>query len=189
MRPGRSAARASKGQRQRQPQSQRAQGSRWGKAGFACLVLLIGGVAAAGLVLGPYAWAGEMWRDLAPGWPGEGYGFAVTAGLLLPVAGALVALPLRYINWKQDKPRSAGWAAAALPGIGACVLILSIAMHTIRPKGSSRSGYCHSGGEYCWVSLNYPYVWVVGLGATVLGVVAGGWLYGVYRRRVASGNE
>ncbi|MFE6159547.1 hypothetical protein ACFQ7F_11625 [Streptomyces sp. NPDC056486] len=172
------------GRRPREPKRQGPQEGRWGKAGFACLVLLVAIAAGGSLVLGPYAWAGEMWRDLAPVWPGEGYGFAVTAGLLLPVAGALALLPLGRTDWKQQKARSAAWTAAALPGIGACVLILSIAMHTIRPKRSHRNGYCSdSGGEYCWVSLNYPYVWLVGLGATVLGAVAIGRLYGAYRTR------
>ncbi|MGW6058219.1 hypothetical protein [Streptomyces sp. NPDC055189] len=175
------------GRRPREPKGQGPRENRWGKAGFACLVLLVAIVAGGALALGPYTWAGEMWRDLAPVWPGEGYGFAVTAGLLLPVAGALALLPFTRVNWAGDKTRSAGWTAAALPGIGVCVLILSIATHTVSPKRSHRYGYCSdsAGSEYCWVSSTYPYVWLVGLGATILGVAVGAWLYSAYRRRSA----
>ncbi|MET8684267.1 hypothetical protein ABZV77_08625 [Streptomyces sp. NPDC004732] len=132
------------------------------------------GVAVAGtaLVLGPVRWAGEMWHDLAPDWPGGGYGFAVTAGLLLPVAGALTITPLLRTDWRKEKLRSSLWAVVALPGAAAALMLIAIAMETIRPKRSHRNGTCSAAGEYCWISSHYPYVWAVGLAAAVLGAVA-----------------
>ncbi|MFG2500137.1 hypothetical protein ACGFSB_18240 [Streptomyces sp. NPDC048441] len=158
-------------------------GRRLRAAGFACLVLVIAILVSAALALGPYTWAGEMWRALAPGWPGKGYGFAITAGVLLPVAGVLAFRPFLRVNWKRDKVRSALWTAAALPGASAAVMTLAIAMHTARPKRSHRNGYCSASGEYCWVSQNYPYVWAVGLTATVLAAGMGLWLHSVYDGR------
>ncbi|MEU7584367.1 hypothetical protein AB0B50_43070 [Streptomyces sp. NPDC041068] len=147
--------------------------------GFACMVVACLTVGSAALFLGPLRWAGEMWHALAPDWPGEGYGFAATAGLLLPVAGALAIAPLTRANWRKDKVRSALWTAAALPGAGAALLIASIAMQTIKPKRSHRHGTCSTTGEYCWISSNYPYVWLVGLAAPLLAAAA---LLGLYDR-------
>ncbi|MCF3123816.1 hypothetical protein IPZ68_29520 [Streptomyces arenae] len=151
--------------------------------GFACMVMACLIVGSAALFLGPLRWAGEMWHALAPGWPGEGYGFAATAGLLLPVASALAIAPFTRVNWRKEKLRSALWTAAALPGAGAALLIASIAMQTIKPKRSHRHGTCSTTGEYCWISSNYPYVWCVGLAATVLAAAALLGLYDLYGKR------
>jgi hypothetical protein len=62
--------------------------------GAAVVVAILVGFGAlfAAFAWGPFAWAGELWRQVAPDWPGEGYGFAATAGAVLPVA--LVAMML-----------------------------------------------------------------------------------------------
>ncbi|MEV5979824.1 hypothetical protein [Streptomyces sp. NPDC052114] len=151
--------------------------------GFACMVIACVTAGSAVFVLGPIRWSGAMWHSLAPDWPGEGYGFAATAGLLLPVAGALAIVPFTRVDWRKDKVRSALWTAAALPGSGATLLIASLAMQTIKPKRSRRNGACSSADEYCWISGHYPYVWLVGLAATVLALAALAGLYDLRTKR------
>lgn len=47
-----------------------------------------GGWAAVAAIIGPFViaqvWGPDIWSGIAPGWPGGGYGFAVSAGVLLP---------------------------------------------------------------------------------------------------------
>ncbi|MYY85146.1 hypothetical protein GT044_28485 [Streptomyces sp. SID335] len=164
---GRSGERKKKGERERRSFRERLRSLRFGL--FVCACVIAGGTA---LALGPIRWAGELWHDHAPGWPGEGYGFAATAGLLLPAAGALMVMALLRTNWRKEKLRSSFWTALALPNAFAALMLLSVLMETVRPKNSRRRGTCSAAGEYCWISSQYPYVWVVALVATVLGVVA-----------------
>ncbi|MEW2387255.1 hypothetical protein AB0933_02715 [Streptomyces venezuelae] len=164
---GRSGKRDRKGERERRSFRERMRSLGFGLSVSAGV--LAGGTA---LVLGPIHWAGELWHDHAPGWPGEGYGFAATAGLLLPMAGALMVMPLLRTNWRKEKLRSSLWTALALPSAFAALMLFSVLTETIKPKGSRRRGTCSAAGEYCWVSSQYPYVWVVALVATVLGVAA-----------------
>ncbi|MFK4067629.1 hypothetical protein [Streptomyces sp. NPDC029674] len=138
--------------------------------GFGCTVAACLVVGSAALIFGPVNWAGQMWHELAPDWPGGGYGFAATTGLFLPLAGAWMIAALFRTNWRKEKARSVLWAVVALPGACGALMAMAIAAQTIRPKHSRRHGSCSAAGEYCWVSSNYPYVWVVGLTATVLGV-------------------
>jgi hypothetical protein len=159
---------------------------RWKRArafGFAFLVLLISVGAVIALVVGPLAWAGDLWHEVAPDWPGGGYGFAVSAGLLLPVSLLLFAAPLTRVKWKTDKVRSLPWIALALPGAALAVIISAVALQTWHPKRSHRYGFCSSAGEYCWISGRYPYVSLVGLAATVVGAVLLTTAYGLYAKR------
>ncbi|MEU9209063.1 hypothetical protein AB0D27_14195 [Streptomyces sp. NPDC048415] len=163
---------------------------RWKRAralGFACLVLLIGVGVVSALVVGPLAWAGDLWHEVAPGWPGGGYGFAVSAGLLFPASLLLFGAPLTRVKWKTDKVRSLPWAGLSLPGAALAVIISAVAMQTWHPKRSHRYGLCSSVGEYCWISGRYPYVSLVGLAATVVGTALLITAYGLYdkRRRAA----
>ncbi|MEU8978894.1 hypothetical protein [Streptomyces sp. NPDC048309] len=149
-------------------------GRRWRRtraSGFAFLVLLIAVGVVIALVAGPLAWAGDLWHEVAPGWPGGGYGFAVSAGLAFPVSLLLVGAPLTRVKWKTDKVRSLPWVALSLPGAALAVIISAVAMQTWHPKRSHRYGFCSSAGEYCWISGRYPYVSLVGLAASVAGAV------------------
>ncbi|WP_189190746.1 hypothetical protein [Streptomyces albiflavescens] len=153
--------------------------------GFACLVLLIAVGVVTALVVGPLAWAGELWREVTPHWPGGGYGFAVSAGLLFPFSLLLFGAPLTRVKWRTEKARSLPWIALSLPGAALAVIISAVAMQTWHPKRSNRYGFCSSAGEYCWISHRYPYVSLVGLAATVVGamlLIAGYGLYGKRRR-------
>ncbi|MFI6490593.1 hypothetical protein [Streptomyces sp. NPDC050564] len=151
--------------------------------GFAFLVLLISVGAVTALVVGPLAWAGDLWHEVAPDWPGGGYGFAVSAGLLFPVSLLLFGAPLTRVKWKTDRARSLPWIALALPGGALAVIISAVALQTWHPKRSHRYGFCSSAGEYCWISGRYPYVSLVGLAATVVGAVLLITACGLYARR------
>ncbi|MFJ4832872.1 hypothetical protein ACIP79_23655 [Streptomyces sp. NPDC088747] len=165
-------------------------GRRVRAAGFACLVLLVAVGCVLALALGPLVWAGDLWHEVAPGWPGGGYGFAVTAGLLLPVSLPLFGVPLSRVNWRRDKVRSLSWIALALPGAASAILVVSIAMQTWRPKRSRGGGSCSSFTEHCWISGRYPYVSLVGLAATVVGSAL---LFAAYaahdKRRCGAGSK
>ncbi|TLS41994.1 hypothetical protein FE633_33515 [Streptomyces montanus] len=150
------------------------------------VAILVGFTAVAVVfVLGPIAWAGELWREVAPGWPGEGYGFAVTVGAVLPVALVLMmrALWRMGAHWRRHRARALLFAGAALPGAAVAVMAVAVAMQSLRPKRSHRHGYCSSVGEYCWISTHYPYVWLVGLAGTVLSTLLLISLYQVCEKR------
>lgn len=168
--------------RRREPRERRGWRAGLRSAGFALGVLSGVSAGCAALVLGPLRWSGELWHAYAPGWPGEGYGFVATAGLLLPVAVFLAGAALFRTDWKRHRVRSALWTALALPGAGAALMLFTVAVETVKPKGSHRHGGCTAAGEYCWVSGHYPYAWLVALAAVVLGVLACAGLSDAYRR-------
>ncbi|MFI1484574.1 hypothetical protein [Streptomyces sp. NPDC020747] len=140
--------------------------------GAAVVVAVVAGagVLFAAFALGPFTWAGELWREAAPAWPGEGYGFAATAGAVLPVtlAATVNALGRASKHWSHRRVPALLFIVAALPVGAVSLMVPAIAAHSMRPKRSHRGGYCSTAGEYCWISMQYPYVWLVGLAATVL---------------------
>ncbi|WPO72141.1 hypothetical protein [Streptomyces sp. KN37] len=73
------------------------------------------------------------------GGPAEGTASRRSAGFLLPIAGGLAIVPLFRTGWRRRKPRSALWTVAALPGAGAALLLVSLAMETVRPRRGHRS--------------------------------------------------
>ncbi|MEU5096857.1 hypothetical protein [Streptomyces sp. NPDC020996] len=136
--------------------------------GAAVLVLL----AALAVVVPPamarQEWGEDVWGDLAPSWPGGGYAFAACVGVLVPVAFGALMTPLFRMDWKKRKARSLGWAVAALPGLAACEALMSVITGVARPKHERDwDGACYSEGNPCWVHVHYPFVWAVGLAATV----------------------
>ncbi|WP_371599091.1 hypothetical protein [Streptomyces sp. NBC_00564] len=129
----------------------------------------------AALAIASDTWGHDIWSGIAPDWPGGGYGFAVTVGGLLPVTAAAAILPLTLMNWKESRARSCAWAAASLPGAAASAPLLLVIAGAWRPKSRHRGLDCYSEGGPCWVHEQYPYVWAVGLAATLVGaaVVSG----------------
>ena len=136
-------------------------------AALGCLFTLVAAAGIVGLALADWAWGHGIWGDLAPGWPGGGYGFALTVGVLLPLAAAAAIAPLTRMNWKRSKARSLARAAAALPGTAASALFLVVIGASWKPKPGHRDAGCHREGGPCWVHEQYPYVWAVGLAATL----------------------
>ncbi|MEU5771691.1 hypothetical protein ABZ819_00100 [Streptomyces venezuelae] len=133
--------------------------------------------------LADLAWGETLWGDVAPGWPGGGYGFAISIGLLAPPAVAAIVVPLMRANWKKEPLRSAGLAVAALPGVALTCLLLLLCFGATRPKRRRRGPECFAHGEPCWVHEQYPYLWLPGVAAAVFCAVAGGWLVHLYVRR------
>ncbi|WP_399928158.1 hypothetical protein [Streptomyces kanamyceticus] len=133
--------------------------------------------------LAGFVWGRRLWAEVAPGWPGGGYGFAVTTGLLTPPAVAAVVVPLKRANWRKEKARSLGWAAAALPGVALSFVILLVTFSATRPKRRRRGPECYDPGQACWVQEQYPYIWLVGLAAAVLCTALGGWIAYRYAQR------
>ncbi|MFC9679163.1 hypothetical protein [Streptomyces sp. NPDC056948] len=135
---------------------------------WACVVLPGFVVLLMPLVLFDMYWGHELWGDFAPAWPGGGYAFAATVGALLPLVFLAWAAPLTRMNWKKSKARSLAWAAASLPGLAAGYLVAGVISTTARPK--RRRGWdadCYSEGGPCWVHVHYPWLWVVGLVASL----------------------
>lgn len=56
----------------------------------------------------------------------------------------------------------------SLPGAAAAFPALVVIARALRPKPRRRGYGCYSEGAPCWVHEQYPYVWAVGLGATVV---------------------
>lgn len=83
--------------------------------------------------------------------------------------------PLTRMRWKKSKARSLAWAAASLPGLATSTLFLIVIFAMWRPKRRRDwDGSCYGEGGPCWVHEQYPYVWAVGLAATLLAAVAMG---------------
>ncbi|MFI1681243.1 hypothetical protein [Streptomyces sp. NPDC020607] len=133
------------------------------------------------------AWGDTLWGEVAPAWPGGGYGFAITIGLLAPPAVAAIVVPLSRANWKKERLRASGRAAAALPGVALTCLLLLLCFGATRPKRRRRGPECFAHGEPCWIHEQYPYLWLPGVAAAVFCAVAGGRLVHLYlkRRRAA----
>ncbi|WP_432093518.1 hypothetical protein [Streptomyces sp. bgisy100] len=138
-----------------------------------CLALLgmvVGFLAfvVAALVVGESAWG-----DIAPHWPGGGYGFAVTVGLLLPcsLTAAAIAAAKAASRWKTERLRALTWATGAAACGGGTVLSCMLALTALPPK--RRHATRATGiGESGWVNEQWPGIWAAGLGTTILCVAA-----------------
>jgi hypothetical protein len=143
-------------------------GKRDWSCAFGCAVLPGFVVLLMPLVLFDMYWGHELWGDVAPAWPGGGYAFAATVGALVPVVFLAWVAPLTRMNWKKSKPRSLAWAVASLPGLAAGYLVAGVISTTARPKRRRNWDYdCYREGGPCWVHVHYPWLWAVGLVATL----------------------
>jgi hypothetical protein len=134
------------------------------------------------LVLFDMYWGHELWGDVAPAWPGGAYAFAGTAGALVPLVFIAWVWPLTLMDWKKSKPRSLAWAVASLPGLAAGYLVAGVIGTTIRPKRRRDWDYdCYREGGPCWVHVHYPWLWAVGLAATLAVITL---LIGLFARHV-----
>ncbi|MGW7409591.1 hypothetical protein ACWGI9_38865 [Streptomyces sp. NPDC054833] len=132
-------------------------------AGGCLLVVAIVGLAAL-----THFWGPRIWTELAPAWPGGGYGFAVTAGVLVPWTAAAAILPLVRIDWDQPGRRWMVWFARSVPGTVAAAAVLVVLMGANRPKPGHRGGSCYRVGGPCWVHQQYPHIGLVVLGAVAV---------------------
>ncbi|MER5880029.1 hypothetical protein ABT119_29435 [Streptomyces sp. NPDC001910] len=140
-----------------------------GESWLGCLVMLVGMAGIVGFALLGMTWGPVLWGRVAPAVPGGGYGFAAVVGALAPTGFAVVTTTLSRMKWRTAKLRSLGWAIASLPGVTACLLWALVVFASFRPKHRSDwDGSCHSRGEACWVHVEYPWVWAVGVLSTVL---------------------
>ncbi|MEU6737155.1 hypothetical protein ABZ929_28820 [Streptomyces physcomitrii] len=145
------------------------------------LAVFLGAVAViAALVLGPGRVADSWWREVAPHWPGGGYGFTVSAGLLSPLAPSLAAWALFGTDFKRHRARSVGLVALSLPAVAATVMFFAIAAQSWPPKG--RRSSCGAYDTYCWIDAHYPWAWLVGGSSAVLGMYLFGQVGGLWRR-------
>ncbi|WP_151479640.1 hypothetical protein [Streptomyces albicerus] len=127
------------------------------------ITVVIGVLAAAQM-----SWGEEVWGDTAPDWPGGGYGFTATVGVLVPLAAAATIAPLTRMKWRKSRARALAWAAASLPGTLGLASLLVVILASNRPKQRRRRYSCYSEGGPCWVHEQYPYFWAVGLATTLL---------------------
>jgi hypothetical protein len=135
---------------------------------FACLVIPVFLLLIAPLILIQESWGEDIWGDFAPSWPGGAYAFAATVGACVPLAFAAFVAPLTRMDWKAARLRSLAWALGSLPGLGAGYLIAGVISATWRPRHRRDWYYgCYSRGGPCWVHVEYPYLWAVGLLATL----------------------
>ncbi|GAA3496054.1 hypothetical protein GCM10019016_031550 [Streptomyces prasinosporus] len=134
-------------------------------------------------------WGHDVWGGVASGWPGGAYAFAATVGALVPLALLAWVVPLTRMNWRKSRPRSLAWVVASLPGLAACYLAAGVINAYARPKRRSDwDSACYDEGGPCWTHEQYPYLWAVGLAATlaVIVLLVGLFVkYGVRERRDA----
>ncbi|MDN3024825.1 hypothetical protein [Streptomyces sp. S.PB5] len=153
--------------RRGRPASPRAREKRERPWLVALVVLPLTAAVAAAVGVSGETWGPEAWGNLAPDWPGGGYGFGITLGVLEAVTAGLFIAPLTRVKFKKAKVRSVAWAAAALPGMVAFGLVSALTLWSMRPRRRRRNGSCYYEGHSCWVHEQYPYVWLVSLLATV----------------------
>lgn len=135
--------------------------------GLSCLIMV-------GLIVGLFVvpgvgkgqWGPEVWRWAGISWPGGVYGFAVAAGLAVPLLAVLFFLCV----CKAVEPWELGLRRFAW-GVGAvvCIVILEVLFGAIPetwPFGGGRRG--SPGGTD--TSRRYSALWVTGLAATLVGV-------------------
>ncbi|MFE4701984.1 hypothetical protein ACFRIC_33445 [Streptomyces sp. NPDC056738] len=141
----------------------------WKDAGGGCLILLAALAVIVPFAMAAEAWGPDLWGAAAPASPGGGYGFAAVVGAVLPLGlGALIG-PLSRMKWKERPLSSLGWAVASLPGLAACSFCALVVFTTTRPRyRRDWDSGCYSRGNPCWVHVEYPWVWAVGLLSTVL---------------------
>ncbi|MET8944622.1 hypothetical protein ABZX30_13825 [Streptomyces sp. NPDC004542] len=121
------------------------------------------------VALADHAWGDEVWGDLAPAWPGGAYAFAATVGALVPLALAALMAPLSRMNWKRSKGCSVGWAVVGAPGFALGWVLTVVISGAFRPKHRRNwDSECHSRGHACWVHERYPWIWAVGVLATLV---------------------
>ncbi|MGX1561032.1 hypothetical protein [Streptomyces sp. NPDC055506] len=135
---------------------------------FGCLVLPGFVALITPLVFFDMYWSHDLWGHLAPAWPGGAYAFAATVGALVPLVFLVWVWPLTRMNWKKSRARSLAWVAASLPGLAAGYLVAGAIATTIRLKRRRNwDSDCYSQGGPCWVHVHYPWLWIVGLVATL----------------------
>ncbi|MFE0131930.1 hypothetical protein ACFWY6_10180 [Streptomyces sp. NPDC059037] len=136
-----------------------------------------------GAAVGTFFWTAPLWAGLAPHWPAEGYGFAVTVGLLLPAAIALMAMAA--MRTKQSAAqgragltRASGWALTTVTAYAASTFLAGLQFGAIKPKRRNRDADCYESGGACWISEHYPLAWLLGILAIPVGIVLIMWLSG-----------
>ncbi|MFD8737668.1 hypothetical protein ACFV06_22485 [Streptomyces sp. NPDC059618] len=141
----------------------------WRNVGGGCLILLAALAALAAFGLTARAWGPDLWGRAAPASPGGGYGFAAAVGAALPLGFAALVTALSRMKWRQRPLPSLGWALASLPALAVCSLCALVVFTATRPKHRRDWDFgCYSRGNPCWVHVEYPWVWAVGLLSTVL---------------------
>ncbi|MEV0257654.1 hypothetical protein AB0H82_25775 [Streptomyces sp. NPDC050732] len=162
---------------------QRSEGRERGDWLFGSLLFLTVTVVIVLFALADMAWGATLWGEVAPAWPGGGYGFAITIGLLAPPAAAGIIAPLMRANWRKEKARSLALALAALPGVALSCLLLLLCFGASRPKRRRRGPECYDHGQPCWIHEQYPYLWAPGIAAALLSAGLGCWLAYRYAAR------
>ncbi|MGE6736309.1 hypothetical protein [Streptomyces sp. NPDC059900] len=110
-------------------------------------------------------WGRGVWRWAGASWPGGVYSLAVLMGLAVPCLLLLMFASLTSLDWQRYRARSFAWTAAACAGFAALVVVGGAAVET-SPFGGGRRG--SPGGTD--TSREYPGLWAVGGGATLLGI-------------------
>lgn len=135
--------------------------------GLSCLIMV-------GLILGLFVvpgwgkgqWGPEVWRWAGTSWPGGAYGFAVAAGLAVPLLAVFFFLCVsKAVEPWESRLRRCAWGVGAV----VCVVILEVLFGAIPetwPFGGGRRG--SPGGTD--TSRRYSALWVTGFAATLVGV-------------------
>ncbi|AVH58462.1 hypothetical protein C4B68_24820 [Streptomyces dengpaensis] len=129
-------------------------------------------------VWGKQAWGPEVWRWAGGSCPGGAYGFAVVAGLAVPLLFVIFALCLFQVvePWKPRLRRFV-WGVGAV----VCVVTLEVLFGAIMeslPFGGGR----HGGPGGTDTSRQYPALWAIGFAASLVGIPLAVLLVRVYDR-------
>lgn len=134
---------------------------------FGCLVLLTFVVLFVLFGLISDYWGDDTWKWAADSWSGGTYGFAVFTGALVPCVVTIAAKTLPKMNkepWKTRKVRSLGLMLLAVL-CGATMLLLISLIFVAQDTGDWGRGPSVAPS---WTFRTQPWLWAVGLTATVI---------------------
>ncbi|MFE7031538.1 hypothetical protein ACFU9Y_14610 [Streptomyces sp. NPDC057621] len=141
-------------------------GSGKGSTLFGCLVFLSCTAVFVLLALSSGYWGDDTWKWAADEWPGGTYGFAVFMGALVPCVLVLFGKAISPLNrqfWKAHIARSIGRTLLAF-ACGAVMLQLVSLIFVAQDTGKWGRGVS---SPPSWTFRTQPWLWAVGLVATV----------------------
>lgn len=131
-----------------------------------CLCFLACAGVLVGLVLLDHFWGDDTYRWAARHWPGGAYAFAACVGVAGPGFAALACYCLATARWKSWKQHKARTLIRTLLGLVSAVALFPYVVLVFNAQNTGKWGRGPS-TRPSWVFSHYPWLWAVGLLASL----------------------
>jgi hypothetical protein len=138
----------------------------FGCFGFLCIA---GGVVLLAVV--DMLWGDDTWQWAAEAWPGGAYVFAACLGALAPCLVLLSVWSLSSMKWKSWKAHPARTLVRTGLGITSAAALVPYVSLVFNAQDTGKWGRGRDTAP-SWVFRNYPWLWAVGLLATIVTITA-----------------